>query len=320
MKSLEFIDRNVWRRITASVKRHPARCHVAVAYFGEHGVTLLPLEEGSILVVNASETAVKSGQTHPGQLRRLIDRGVAVYSMPNLHAKVVVTPEEVFAGSMNASRRSETYLLESAIRTTNRFVVSAARRFVATLTAIPVGPEEAQRLLTLYRPPHIEYPSTPRKAARRAAIAMDKPLWIARTETVEWDAEDFVAERQGGSLARKQIRDRRRFETDKFVWNGSGLTKLRAGHRLICVHEEPNGRVFVTRAGSVLRVHRYRSGSRRMIFFEVRKSSRRRSLESVLPKLTPKARSFLRNSVGRQVPFAFVDEILRACRDSASNP
>jgi hypothetical protein len=40
------------------------------------------LRAGSRLVVDASENAVKSGQTHPADLKKLQNRGVVIYSYP----------------------------------------------------------------------------------------------------------------------------------------------------------------------------------------------------------------------------------------------
>ncbi len=83
-----LLQHRLWERLTTAVMGARGKADVAVAYFGSDGGTLLPLRAGSRLVVDASESAVRSGQTHPEALLKLYRRGVAIYSKPGLHAKV----------------------------------------------------------------------------------------------------------------------------------------------------------------------------------------------------------------------------------------
>src|SRR5687768_6337988 len=85
-----FVTRDLWPSITSAVRKARGRCHAAVAYFGRGGAKRLPLSRGGTLVVDMSLAAVKSGQTRPADVLPLLRRGVAVYSVENLHAKVVV--------------------------------------------------------------------------------------------------------------------------------------------------------------------------------------------------------------------------------------
>jgi|GEM_PF-719924 len=314
MKRIEFIQHDVWRRITTTVKRRRSRCHVAIAYFGKHGSELLPLTKGSVLVVDATLAAVESGQTHPGELLKLINRGVAVYSCAGLHAKVVVAGDEVFVGSMNASRRSATQLAETAIRTGDRLAVSHARQFVADHAIIAVGPEQARHLMKLYRPPALPPSTAHKRAGGRGMTPLGTRLWIAKVETTGWDGDDYAAVERGLPFAEKRLRDRKRFESDVFVWDGAGLGNIRERDLIVCVHREPDGRNFISAPGFVLHVTSYGHGQqvRRVIFFEVEKRRRRKLLERVLAKLSPKARAIVRNGLGRQVPLRFVTEVLSA--------
>jgi hypothetical protein len=70
-----------WRRITALVKKRPTRCQAAVAYFGQGASKLLPLRRGSTLIVDLSERAVRSGQTMPAEVLKLLNKGVDAYSV-----------------------------------------------------------------------------------------------------------------------------------------------------------------------------------------------------------------------------------------------
>jgi hypothetical protein len=62
--SIQFLADDIWHEITSTAKgSRRGKAFVAVPYFGEAGSRLLPLREGDTLLVNASEAAVKSGQT-----------------------------------------------------------------------------------------------------------------------------------------------------------------------------------------------------------------------------------------------------------------
>ena len=84
-----LVSQGIWPTLTKTVRGSRQRCAVAVAYFGKGARHLLPLSKGSSLVVDASERSVASGQTCPADLLTLVKRGVVVYSVANLHAKVL---------------------------------------------------------------------------------------------------------------------------------------------------------------------------------------------------------------------------------------
>src|SRR5688500_16972317 len=107
----ELLTQDIWRRLTSAANRARGKADVAVAYFGKGAAALLPLPEGSRLVVDASENAVKGGQTHPKDLKRLYDTGVRVFCCEHLHAKVFLFDRTAFVGSTNASNRSANTLV-----------------------------------------------------------------------------------------------------------------------------------------------------------------------------------------------------------------
>jgi hypothetical protein len=154
-----LLTHGIWRTLTAATKGSRVRPAVAVAYFGQGAAKLLPLANGSTLVVDASEGAVKSGQTCPAELRKLLNRGVCIYSRQNLHAKIFVFGPKVFIGSANVSRHSAHTLHEAMIVITDGKVAAAAKDFVRGICVQEVGPKSLSRLQKLYRPPRL--PSGP---------------------------------------------------------------------------------------------------------------------------------------------------------------
>lgn len=105
----------------------------AVAYIGSAGDAVLPLKRGDVLICDATATAVRQGTTSVATLRRYARRGVALYSEPGLHAKVIALPRRAFIGSANASGTSRDKKIEAVIETTDPTAVREARAFVEGL-------------------------------------------------------------------------------------------------------------------------------------------------------------------------------------------
>ena len=116
--------------------RWPGQVSAAIAYVGTEGDSHLPLRFGSSVIVDASESTVKARATNPHTLARWHQAGVAVYSLPRLHAKIVLadTTDEapfVLVGSANASTRSASTLFEAAVVTDSTEVVDTVRHTLA---------------------------------------------------------------------------------------------------------------------------------------------------------------------------------------------
>lgn len=157
----------VWRRITAAASAALEPSYAAVAYFGSKGDRLLPLREGSKLVVDASIPAVNTGITDPRSLRRLYNQGVAVFSMPSLHAKVFAFDSVGFVGSTNASVNSANNLIEAALSTTSGKSIKAIRAFVNDLCTDCLDDEAFDWLESQYRPPRMPIPGIAQRPFRR---------------------------------------------------------------------------------------------------------------------------------------------------------
>ncbi|WP_137723545.1 phospholipase D family protein [Prescottella subtropica] len=114
--------RNIWDELTPLLAPHAATITAAVAYIGSNAAELLPLRRGSTIIVDADITTVRAGATDPNVLLTWARSGVKVYSLKNLHAKLILaeavdTEHDAFtvAGSANLSASSATRLYESVV-------------------------------------------------------------------------------------------------------------------------------------------------------------------------------------------------------------
>jgi hypothetical protein len=145
----------VWKDIAAAASECKRPAHVAVAYFGEKGDRLLPLPTGSSLAIDASIPTLAAGSTCPAALERLRRKGVDVYSVQHLHAKVYAFDRVAFIGSANASHRSDVTLIEAVLRVNTREAILSVRDFVDSLCFTKLSGEDLAELSRYYKTPKV---------------------------------------------------------------------------------------------------------------------------------------------------------------------
>lgn len=108
---------NPWVGIRKDIaSRRRSRVVAVVGYVGLDAPTVMPLRAGDSLVCDASPTAIKSRLTSAQALLEYDKRGVAIYSLEGLHAKVICSRSFAWVGSTNASKNSRDNLIEASLR------------------------------------------------------------------------------------------------------------------------------------------------------------------------------------------------------------
>lgn len=273
--STEFLSDGIWPEITRAVKNSKQRVVASVAFLGTGGSKQLPLKSGSVLVVNAAENTVKSGATNPRELLSLQKRGVRIYSVENLHAKVFVLGKRAYIGSNNVSNRSAEHWVESAVRTTEPRAVQAARKFVEQLCFNELGPGQLRNLMKIYRPPQVN--GTAKRTSRQASAASGPRVFVVQLVRGPRDEEEQALYEIGAPVARKTRKHPRTWISDEFPLRGA--CRLQVGDKIVQVVKEDDGRRMVEEAATVLHVEPGRFGRelKTMVFVE-RPASNRRAL------------------------------------------
>lgn len=299
-----FLSRGIWPQLTKAARGSRQRCAVAVAYFGKGASRLLPLSKGSRLVVDASERSVASGQTCPADLIKLVERGVTVYSVPNLHAKVFVLGRTAYIGSANVSSRSASQLVEAVIRTTDRNTVRAARQFVQRHRLHELTPMVLRRLAKLYHPPLVP---GGKLGKPRQAMTFKRPslprLLLAQLHLEDWSERDQALHDAGMLVAKKRQEHPRSFELESF--RQTGKCPYQRGDVVIQVTDEGSSGILVTPPGNV-RYVRTRRGEKRLVSFVYleRPTRRRRPLNSLARALGCTQKRLRRAGLIRDSSFA----------------
>ena len=149
--------RDVWSEISRLLSGQ-SRIQAAIGYVGSDADQYLPLRGPASIVVNAGEDALTSGRTDPTLLLRWARRGIRVYSLPSLHAKVILAegdPSFVLIGSANAAWSSANRLEEAVLLADERDTVEEARAAVTRwkqLAGEPLTQEWLQQAVLRARP------------------------------------------------------------------------------------------------------------------------------------------------------------------------
>src|SRR5437879_954134 len=101
-----FLSANIWPELRRLAKSKSRRALVAVPFVGRNAARQLALRAGDILVTKFDEAAIRQGLVSPHAIVAFIQRGVNVYSVSNLHAKVFVFGRRAIVGSANVSSLS----------------------------------------------------------------------------------------------------------------------------------------------------------------------------------------------------------------------
>lgn len=293
-----------WSRLTAVVRESHVPAFAAVAYYGKGAGRLLPLPKGSSLVVDASEHAVSSGQTSPKDLLAAHRRGVRIYSVRNLHAKVFVVGRRVFVGSTNASTHSKTGLVEAVLETSDRNAVASARDFVQKNCIEELGPKALTVLQKLYRDPLIPSGRRTRKRHVKGVAALHSRLRLAQLHVEEW-TEAHQKAHDAGLSAAKRRRKKRGTEVDSYRLTGSRLPSL--FDDVIQITDEGDGPPLVAPPGKVIYLRKHRSGSRpcAFVYLELPAGTRRTRLDAFAKRLGRGAKKLLaKDGIVRNADFA----------------
>lgn len=122
----KVLSSELWTTL-GSQARHARRKRAAIAYVTKD---LIGFKRGDTLVVNASEYAVRGGETNAKLLRGLLRKGVHLYSSDCLHAKVLLLDDVAAIGSSNMSGSSASRLIEVGLMTDHISTVSAVASFI----------------------------------------------------------------------------------------------------------------------------------------------------------------------------------------------
>jgi len=287
----------LWRRVRQLCRSYKNKIHVCVPYLGSGASRILKLSKGSVLVVNASDGAIRGGQTNPFEILKFIKKGINVYSFASLHAKVYIFGDTAIIGSNNVSSNSENNLMEAAIETTDNKVVSEAKLFIKHLLVDQITPQHAVNLTKIYTPPRMPGGNR-RKTGKQIWKNQDKPCWIVAIYR-NYDKDDRAVEKEEEPNAEKLI------NTEKYRIYSIGTSGkndplykyVNEGQDIIVVDKTDGSRkAMVSPPSKIVHVVHYKvkKESRVMVFYQRDKGLRSINIQRLADKLYSKDYNLLK--------------------------
>ena len=291
MQSFLTSESGLWRRVRKLCRTYKDKIYVSVPYLGSGASRILKLSKGSVLVVNASDGAIRAGQTNPFEILKYIENGVNVYSFASLHAKIYLFGETAIIGSNNVSSNSENNLMEAAVETTDNKVVAEAKSFIKRLLIDQITPQHAVNLTKIYKPPRMPG-GKKRKAEKRVWKSNDKLCWIVAIYR-NYDKDDRAVEKEEEPNAEKLI------NTEKYRIYSIGTSgkndplykNVKEGQDIIVVDKTGGSRkAMVSPPSKIVHVVHYKvkKQSRVMVFYQRDKGLRSINIQRLSDKLESK--------------------------------
>jgi hypothetical protein len=213
----QILTDNIWRRVK-QVARTSGRKTAAIAYVSTY--KYVSFGDGDVLVCDASDQAIRSGETSAAVLARFFKAGADIYSCPGLHAKTLVLGRAVVIGSCNLSESSAVVLRELAILTTDASIRSQALAFVHGLREQSQPVDKA----FLDRITHIPVSKRRRVSRRkRKTFHFGTRTWVI--STVPLDPDRYTDEEPLVEQAEKAVKkklQRARADISWVRWTGKG--------------------------------------------------------------------------------------------------
>ena len=236
----------VWATI-AELSRGAKRTRAAVSRMEEGASELLPLKEGSALIVDLSPHALAQGQTSPNELLTYLDRGVEIFRWNGLNANVFLFDRTLVLGSATVSHRSARGLTEAVVRTADPAAVAEARAFLDSVAKVLVTDEDCELAKQHYR----KAPPPPRTNDGNPVVHDLLPpapyrLWLCEYADQPWPKRVFETYETEEAQMSLRLGDRRRFLLYAFLLWGPPPPRIEEGDVVVCAWceqgaEQPQG-------------------------------------------------------------------------------
>jgi hypothetical protein len=225
----------LWPLIHKLAKRGPKRA--AIAYVSNDND--IKFTNGDSLVVDASDEKIKSGDTSARVLRDALNRGANLYSVPRLHAKVMLLNGTAVIGSANLSENSRNYLTEAGFITDAPAVTAMLASFIERL-ASKAEIIDADFITRIERLRVTKRRGASPDGRRRKVTLGSSVTWLVGTKARDEPQEEY---REALSTLESEANSRRRSTANELSWmtidDGSSIQrKIKAGDQAICIQTD----------------------------------------------------------------------------------
>jgi len=126
----KFITEDVWNEVNNLISKYNSKKLACISYVSTSNLNLI---KSDVLICDASENSINQGHTSVKALKTYLELGVEIFSLEELHSKLLVSGDYLVIGSANLSENSAENLIESAIITNNKSLINETITFVNML-------------------------------------------------------------------------------------------------------------------------------------------------------------------------------------------
>lgn len=232
---IKLLSTDIWTTIN-KLSQKSKRTKIAVAYFGTGATKQIKLKTGDTLVVAMGLNNVKSGQVNPFEIEILLNKGVKLFNLPNLHSKIYLFDNKVIVGSANVSTNSAETLIETGILTDDKQTIKEANKFITENCVEKIEEDYIEICKKNYNPPKFFGTHKKRKSTKNQKFKGElSSLWVISTKLTSWkDSEDEIVEKERPKFEKK-IKNKRTFQVDeiKYNYNDSFINSVKEGDIVI---------------------------------------------------------------------------------------
>lgn len=302
---MQLLQGKIWKDVTTQIDTADRPAIIAaIAYVTSFDH--LQFADGDTLLCDASEDSIKARRTSAATLKRLHKAGVSLFSIPNLHAKMLVCGEQTVIGSANLSNNSAFRLEDCAVLSKDAKLAGMARDYLIRLRVrrAPLTTADLKRLVQIPLDPPTRGQRKTRQSEPLARV------WLVRT-TREDKAQNRPTERE--EIDKAKTRLGKDASWIRFTGNGRFRTMAQPGDWVIEASgdSEQMGRLTVYEPA---RIDERLDAERWTRFF----FSKRRDEWKSLSQLRKMMDSVATKTETRWFNFALTDEALQQLPDDWS--
>lgn len=230
----QVLSHKLWDRIR-TLARKTKRRQAAIAYVT---TDLISFRRNDLLIVDASESVIRSGGTNAKLLAKLVRKGVAVYSCPSLHAKVILLNDHAVIGSCNMSESSRHLMVEAALITDSPSIASGVASLIEQLRAKSKRLDaRAVAQLAKIKVVRVGF-GLGKRGPKPPKISdeLGRRTWLTGTYQEDrelTEAEEELTDQSTRELARKLRTDEEPLEWIRCTGTGKFVSKCREGDQVI---------------------------------------------------------------------------------------
>ena len=220
MSTDRIITNKIWSQVTQILGKHCYKL-AAIAYVSKG--TPLSFQDGDTLVCDASDQAIKSGETDAKTIKKFFNAGAKLYSCQNLHAKLLISNGLTVIGSANLSASSENILIEAALLTTRSQIRSQVSALIHNIikASIPIDEDFLDHIVSI--PVSVrQWPIGYRK--KKTIEEVGNKYWVVNTIPIISHEDEVELVEEGEAEARNLAEDT---ENEIYWIRWTGTSKFR---------------------------------------------------------------------------------------------